>query len=100
MDLHPVIGDDTRYSLLRPLGARPRQFRCLHSLRLQLLQAADEAGLANVWSVFGVPRRPLRGDVRLSVDDLSAVRLVAAPLSRGGYLLSRGGPPLVLLFGP
>src|SRR5262245_50839124 len=74
--------DDRRSSGLWALVAGDHQLGGLHLLRLQLLQAADQARLALLRRLQRLPRRAVHRDVRFSVDDLSPLRMAAEPLSR------------------
>src|SRR5690606_34345246 len=56
-------------------------YTTLFRSRLQLLQATDRARLAYVRRFLGLRRRAVRRDVRLSADDLLAVRVAADALS-------------------
>src|ERR1017187_4625023 len=70
-----------RLACLWPVGPRPGQFVCLYPVRLQLLQAADDAGLALVQRIQRVSRLLVCGDVRLSADHLFLLGVAAKPLS-------------------
>src|SRR6516164_7454960 len=72
--------------------AGDHQFSDLYLLRLQLLQAADEAGLALVQCLQRIPGGIVHRDVRLPADDLSAIGLAAKPIPGCGLVLARRGP--------
>src|SRR5574337_1068868 len=78
---------------LRPVVPGPHQLGRVHLLRRQLLQAAHRARLAQPRHVLGVHRGPVRRDVRLPADHLSALRLAGQALSRRGLPLPRSRPP-------
>ena len=73
--------DESRV-LVRPLVPRTHQLDRLHLLRAQLREATELARLAIVRRFLCFHRGALRGDVRLSADDLSALRLAGAAVSR------------------
>src|SRR5215510_5904890 len=80
---------DFRIARVWPVEPRHRQLGRLRLVRLQLLQAADRARLALLWSIQRVPGGTVHRDVRLSAHYLLPFRLAAEPLSRCGLVLSR-----------
>src|SRR6516162_9869890 len=78
---------------LRPMEPRHRQLRGLHPVRLQLLQAADEPGLAVVRRLQRVPGRAVRRDVRLSAEHLFPFGLAAVAISGHRLVLARRRTP-------
>src|SRR5512139_3936748 len=78
---------------LWPLGPRPGQLSRLHLVRLQLLQATDDAGLALVRCVQRLSGGAVCGDVRLSTLHLFPVGLAPKPLPRDRLVLPRCRPP-------
>src|SRR3546814_714776 len=67
--------DDRKRSGLWPLGPGCPQLCNLHSVRLQLFQATDHAGLALLRRVQRLSRRAIHRDVRVPVDHLPALRM-------------------------
>src|SRR5512145_998647 len=87
---------EPRCAGVRPVVVGDHQRRGLHLVRLQLLQAEDGEGLADVWYLLRVYRRAFRGDVRISADDLSDVRLAGATVSWRRSAEPRLRSPVVL----
>src|SRR6516165_10893783 len=73
--------------------AGDHQFSDLYLLRLQLLQAADEAGLALVQRLQRILGGAVHRDVRLSADDISAIGMATEQLPRCRLVLPRCRPP-------
>src|SRR3546814_833282 len=73
--------DDRKRSGLWPLGPGCPQLCNLHSVRLQLFQATDHAGLALLRRVQRPSRRAIHRDVRVPADHLPALRMAPEPLS-------------------
>src|SRR6266567_1238658 len=76
---------ERRRACLRPVEPCDCQLGRLHLLCLYLFQAADAARLALVQRLQRVSGGAVRGDVRISADDLLPVRLAAVAIS--GYRL-------------
>jgi hypothetical protein len=74
--------DPRRCTRLRAVDAGDPELPCLHHLCLQFQQATDASGLALLQCVQRLHRRPVRRDVRFPADNLSALRLAPAALSR------------------
>src|SRR6516225_4102693 len=78
---------------LRPVEPRHRQLRCLHPVRLQLLQAAHRSRLAVLRRLQRIPDRAVRRDVRLSTEHLFPLGLAAIPVSGRRLVLARRRTP-------
>ena len=61
---------------MRIVGAGDHQLGDIHHLRFQLHQALYRKGLAIIRRFFCFPDCPVHGNVRLSIDYLSVVRVV------------------------
>src|SRR6266536_5399596 len=73
---------ERRRAGLWPVEPGDCQFHRLHLLCLYVFQAPDAAGLALVQRVQRVSGGTVRGDVRLSADDLFPVGLAAVAITR------------------
>src|SRR5262245_40510368 len=81
------------HARLRPVGPRHRQLRCLHPVRVQLLQAADGPRLAVLRRVQRVSGGAVRRDVRLSTEHLFPLGLAAVAISGRRLVLARRRTP-------
>src|SRR3972149_538632 len=85
--------DGNECSRLRFVVACHHKLGRLHLLRLQLLQAADDARLALVRRLQRISCRSLRRDVRFSSHDLFPIGLAPESLSWHRLVLSRCRAP-------
>src|SRR5665811_2102284 len=81
-----------RLTRLWSVGSRTHQFVRLYPVRLQLLQAADDARLAIVQRVQRVSRRIVCGNVRISAYHLFPLWMAPKPLSERRLVFPRRRP--------
>lgn len=73
-------------------GALYSSIRLFHPVRLQLLQATDDPGLAIVQRVQRVSGRVICGNVRISAYNLFRLRMAAEQLSERRLVFPRRRP--------
>src|SRR5690349_8708936 len=79
---------ERRRAGLRLMEPCDRQLCGLHLLCIHLLQAPDVAGLALIQRLQRLSGGAVRGDVRISADDLLSVRLATVAFSQCRLVLA------------